>query len=264
MNGRSVFRDLAESLRHPEFWAYSSWLDIAIRYRRTKVGLLWLFVAFGFFVAVMGWKYAYLMNMDPEWFLPYLAIGYMTWRFMVQILNDSVVTLHSHRSYITDGRVRLTDYLLRSLARAFFYLLFAIVIVVIVAAWSPKVGVANLATLVVTLPFVALNMLWIAVCMSLLGARFPDMQEFIGTILMVGFLLTPIIWDVSRFPIDTTRGFLTRLNPAFHLLEVVRAPAMGVRPETSSLLVVAGMLVVGWVIAGVMYRRYARFVPLWV
>lgn len=261
---RSLVRDFWQSLRQPEFWAYSSWLDIVIRYRRTQLGLSWLVLAFAFFVVVMGFKYAYLMGQDPQMFLPYLGVGYMIWRFMVQVLNDAVVTFVTHRSYIMDGRTRLTDYLLRSVAKSILHFFFAVLVCTFVIAWSTKVDVLWLGSLLVTFPLLVINMLWISVCVSLFGARYPDTQEFIGTVLMAGFLLTPIIWDVSKFPPDTTRGFLTRLNPAFHLVEVARAPVLGQMPETNSILIVLLMAVLGWLLAAVMYRRYARFVPLWV
>jgi ABC-2 type transport system permease protein len=261
---RSLFRDLGQSLRHPEFWAYSSWLDIAIRYRRTQLGLSWLVLAFAFFVVVMGFKYSYLMGQDPQYFLPYLGIGYMVWRFMVTVLNDAVQTLVTHRSYIMDGRICLTDYLLRSVAKAMFHFFFALLVLVFVLAWSQPIDVAWLLSLLVTFPLLVANMIWLSVCIGFFGARYPDTQEFIGTVLMAGFLLTPIIWDVSKFPPDTTRGFLTRLNPAFHLVEVARAPVLGHMPETNSIIAVVAMAIAGWALAAWMYRRYARFVPLWV
>lgn len=261
---RSLLNDLRQSFRHYEFWTYSSWLDIAIRYRRTKLGLSWLLLAFMFFVVVMGAKYAYLMGVDPRAFIPYLAVGFMVWRFMVTVLNDSAVTYGRHSSYIMDGRSRLTDYLLRSVAAASFNMLFAVFVVAGVLVWSDLMHVANLLSLLVTFPVLVINVMWVSVCVSLLGARFRDAQELISTALMAGFLLTPIIWDVSRYPADTTRGFITRLNPAFHLLEVVRAPVLGRLPEQASMIFVVTMAIFGWLLAAWMYRRYARFVPLWV
>ena len=263
MKSNSVLDDLRGSLRQPEFWAYSSWLDIVIRYRRTQIGVSWLFLTFAFFVVVMGLKFGYLMGKDPAEFLPYVAVGYMTWRFMVTILNDSATTFRTHRSYIMDGKVRFTDYLLRSVAKAGFNLFFAVVIVAIVLAWSPHAGIAGLLTMLVTFPLVVLNMVWLGLCLSFFGARYPDTHELIGTVLMAGFLLTPIIWDVSSYPPDTLRGSITRLNPAFHLIEVVRAPILGRLPETNSIIIVVLMALAGWLLAAWMYRRYARFVPLW-
>lgn len=261
---RSLIGDLRESLRHFEFWSYSSWLDIVVRYRRTKLGISWLMLAFGFFVLLMGWKFSYLMGVDIHYFLPYVALGYLVWRFIVTVLSDVVTTFSKHSSYIMDGRSRLTDFLLRSMAISLFNMAFAVVVIAVLLAWSDPAMLYRLPLLLVTLPLVMLNVFWLSVCVGLLGARFRDAQELMGTVLMAGFLLTPIIWDVAKFPADTRRGLLTRLNPAFHLLEVVRAPILGSWPEITSIVVVVLMALVGWLAAALMYRRYARFVPLWV
>ena len=39
---RSFIRDLVDSIRNPEFWALSAWLDIVVTYRRSRLGVLWL------------------------------------------------------------------------------------------------------------------------------------------------------------------------------------------------------------------------------
>jgi ABC-type polysaccharide/polyol phosphate export permease len=57
---------------------------------------------------------------------------------------------------------------------------------------------------------------------------------------------------------------LSRLNPAYHLIDLVRAPVLGKMPETVSVVGAIVMLVVGWTVASFLYRRYARFVALWV
>lgn len=255
---------LLASVRRPEFWAYSTWLDIVTKYRRTRLGVAWLLLPTLIFITVLGNVYSHLMGYSVAEYLPYLGLGYACWRFMLMCINDSSTVFRGHKAFIMDGRVRLTDYVLRAVAKPLFFFTFALVIVVGVLIWSPAVGWLGIASLAVTLPVLIINMVWISFCIALVGARFPDTSEFIGTVLVVGFLLTPILWHVDRFPAGTTRGFLARLNPAFHLIDFVRAPALGHLPETNTLLVVAGMTVGGWLLMALLYRRYARFVPLWI
>ncbi|MGH8084276.1 MAG: ABC transporter permease [Lysobacter sp.] len=255
---------LAKSLRQPEFWAYSSWLDLATKYRRTRLGVLWLVLPTLMFLLVLGNVYSHLMGYPVEEYLPYLGVGYVCWRFMLQCINDSSSVFRTHKAFIMDGRVRLTDFILRGIAKALFNFVFAMTVVVAVLVWSPMVEWSGLFSLLVTLPILLANMVWLSFCIGLIGARFPDTSEFIHTVLVVGFLLTPILWHVERFPLGTTRGLLARLNPAFHLIEVVRAPVLGQMPETHSIVAVALMTVVGWLMAIYLYRRYARFVPLWI
>lgn len=262
--GNGLVGHLSASIRRPEFWAYSTWLDIVTRYRRTRLGLAWLLLPTFVFITVLGNVYSLLMGFSVAEYLPYLGLGYACWRFMLMCINESSTVFRSHKAFIMDGRVRLTDYVLRAIAKPMFFFAFALVVVVGVLIWSPAVGWLGILSLVATLPVLVVNMVWISFCVALLGARFPDTSEFIGTLLVVGFLLTPILWHVERFPADTTRGFLARMNPAFHLIDFVRAPALGQMPETTSLFVVAGLTVGGWLLMGVLYRRYARFVPLWI
>lgn len=257
-------RSLLESLQSPSFWVYSSWLDLVTRYRGSLFGLAWLCLPTAVFVVLMGNVYSHLMGYSVAEYIPYLATGYVVWRFMLQVVNDSAGTFQHHRAYIQDGRIRLTDFLLRSFAKAGFQFLFAMLVVATVLIWSQHWGgLLSLASMLLTLPLVLVNLFWVAVCVSLVGARFPDMRDAIGTVMVAGFLLTPILWKIDRFPPDSYRGLLSRLNPAYHLIDLVRSPVLGHMPELSSLVVSIVMAVLGWSLASWLYRRYARYVALW-
>jgi ABC-type polysaccharide/polyol phosphate export permease len=108
------------------------------------------------------------------------------------------------------------------------------------------------------------NALWMSAVFALAGARFPDFSQLLNNISVFLFLLTPIIWYPSAMPAGSTRGLLMRMNPFYHLLEIFRAPIMGQPVEVMSLWYVAIMTPLGLLVAALAYRRYARFVPLWI
>lgn len=261
---QNLFREFLESFREPEFWAYASWLDVATRHRRTRLGFLWFLAPTAMFLLVLGNVYSHLMGYTAAQYLPYLGVGYVTWRFMLQIVNDSISTFSTHKAFIMDGRTRLTDFVLRSFSKAGYQLLFGLIVVFGIMAWSPEMSVVRMLTLLITLPLLMLNMGWLAVCLAMVGARYRESHELMGTVLIVGFLVTPVLWMVDRFPPDTLRGIIVRLNPAFHLIETVRAPVLGGMPETSSIIYVAVMALIGWPVAALLYSRYSRYVPIWV
>ena len=263
-SGQGLLSLFAKSLREPEYWAYSSWLELSTKYRQTTLGLLWMSLPLLVFVLILGNVYSHLMGYAPSVYLPYLAVGYVLWRFILQVVNESVGAFTTHRQLVMEGSVRLTDFVLSVLAKATFGLLFGGIVIVGIFIWSPVIDVRVAWTLIFGIPLLFLNMGWVAVCGALIGARFRDFREVIGTILVIGLLVTPILWPVDRFPADSTRGLLVRLNPAFHLIDVVRSPLLGTPAEASSYWVVAIMAVLGWLFACWVYKRCARFVPLWV
>lgn len=261
---RSLWRDLGESLRRPEFWAYSSWLGIVTKYRRSRLGLLWLVMPAIIYVWGVGYFFSRLQGISPEKFLPHMGMGYLLFRLLSMVINEASSTLPGHQSFILDGHQRLTDFFLRVLAKAFFYFFVALPVVAIAVARSPQLDLTGIAFTFASFPLVIINVAWIAVVVSLLGARFPDIHELMGTVFIFGFILTPILWYASRAPMGTAHGMFMRLNPLYHLIEVVRAPLLGEPLELFTMGYLAVFTLGGWLLASVAYRRYARYVPIWV
>lgn len=262
MTRNSFVSDLIASIKHPDFWGFSSWLDLVSKYRRSALGLVWIFLPPVCYVFGIGYFYSQLFERESLPFMVHLGMGYVLWRMITQVIMGASTTMATHRAFILDGRVRYTDYVLRIFARAVFYFVVtAILLVPLVALVAPTfLGVASL---VVTLPIFLVNVLWLGVVVAVLGARLPDLHELSSTVFIFGFLLTPIIWQASLTPPDSLRGFVARLNPAFHLIEFVRAPVLGEPTEQLTYWVIASMTIGGCLLAAYVYRRYSRFIAIW-
>lgn len=260
----SLGQDLRRSLRDPSFWGYSSWLDIVVKYRRTSLGLLWMMLPPFVFMVLLGSTYARLMGYETKQYLPFLGVGYLLWRIIIQVISESTSVLRNHKSFIHDGRMRLTDFFLRVLSKAMFYFLGSLPIIVGVFLWSPYTHLIDILTLLMTLPFFLLAMFWLVVHLALFGARFPDTAEFTNTILIFAFLVTPILWYPNHAHGGEILRVITIVNPAAHLIEFVRAPMLGHVPETFTLWYVACFSLVAGASAIYLYRRYSRFVPIWI
>lgn len=160
--------------------------------------------------------------------------------------------------------MRLTDFVLRVLAKALFYFVMSLPVVAVALAIYPDIHWSGFAYALASFPLVILNALWVGILFALVGARFPDLSQFIGNVFMFAFLLTPIIWQADSMPADSLRGLLMRFNPLFHMVEVVRAPILGEQLEGLTLYYLGAMTLLGWAAAIFAYRRYARFVPIWI
>jgi ABC-type polysaccharide/polyol phosphate export permease len=254
------FRD---SFRQPAFWAYSSWLDIVTKYRRSRLGVFWLFVPPLLYVWGLGFFYSGLMGAVDANFICHVGIGFLLFRLMSTVITESSGVLPAHQAFILDGHVRLTDFVLRVLAKALFYFLMAMPVLAPALMLGPGVTLTGVLLGLLALPLVLANLLWIASVTSLVGARFPDVNEIMGNVFILGFVMTPIVWYAGSAPAGTIRGMVMRVNPMFHLIEIVRAPILGEPLSRYTLAYVALMSLGGWLLAMVLHRRYSRFVPLW-
>jgi ABC-type polysaccharide/polyol phosphate export permease len=261
---RSLFEDFTASFRNPEFWALSSWLDIVVRYRQSRLGILWLVAPSLVYIWGVGSLFASMQRIPIPLFVAYVAVGYTLFRIINSVIIESASAFTSSASFILDGHVRLTDFVLRVLAKALFYFAVSLPVVAVALAVSPEFHWSGLLLSLLSLPLVIANTLWIGVVFALVGARFPDLSQFINNIFMFVFLLTPIVWHADSMPPGSIRGTVMRFNPLFHMIEVVRSPILGHPVAPSSLYYLAVMTIVGWLLAFIAYRRYARFVPIWI
>ncbi|MNM37857.1 ABC-2 type transporter [compost metagenome] len=260
----SLFKHLIESLREPGFWAYSTWLTVVTNYRRSRLGMVWLLVPPALYIWGLGAFFSSMQNTPLNHFAAHVAVGITVFRLVTTVITDSAGVLSSNQGFILDGRVRLTDFVLRVVARALFYTAVAIPLVLLALFLYGDVRLDGVLMLFVSLPLLLLNVVWLSVVFALLGARYPDTEQFINNAFLFLFLLTPVVWFAEQAPVDSLRGMLMRVNPLFHIIEAIRAPLLGEAVDSNGLIVMAVMAAIGWLVAALLYRRYARFVPLWI
>lgn len=259
-----LWRELTLSLRNPEFWALSSWLDIIVRARRSKLGMLWLLAPSIVYVFGLGGFFAGMQGDRENGFFLHVALGAMVFRTLMASVISSSTVFNSNLSFIMDGHMRLTDYLLESLAKSFFDMLMYLPVTIVAMVLYGDVHAAGLLVALPMLVIIYLNALWIVTVFSLVGARFSDFGQLLGNVAIFLFLLTPIVWYADRVPQYGLRAHLMRLNPFYHFVELFRAPIMGSPVDLGSVYYVAAMTVLGLLVATFAYRRYARYVPLWI
>ena len=262
-------RDLRDSLRRPDHWLYASWLDVVTRYRKHFFGLGWALFPTAVYIWGIG---GYLGSLQPGVrlgpFLAHVGLGFVLYRLVSTVASDATSTFSGYRAYIHDGNLRLTDFVLRTMAGSVIYFVFSIPLLFLallgaVMGGGAPPGLLGLLGSVAGLLVVLVNLFLYSVVLALLGARFPDLSEFSGSVMLAGFLLTPIVWDPALAPAGTVQGMLMRANPFHHLLAVVRAPLLEETLEPLTLAYLAVMTVIGAGLAWYGYGRYARRVSAW-
>lgn len=261
---RRLSTDLAASLRNPEFWALSSWLDVVVRYRQSRLGLFWLVAPAIVYIWGLGASFAGMMGAPLVEFAAHVGLGYLVFKLVSSVVIESTSAFAASSAFILDGHVRLTDFVLRVIAKALFYFIASLPVLAVALAIFPDLQWAGALPSIGALLLLVVNAVWLGIVCGLLGARFPDIGQLVANIFMFTFLLTPIIWYADSMQEGSLRGTLMRVNPFFHMVEAVRSPLLGEPVEMLTLGYLAAMTVVGWVLAVVAYRRYAHYVPLWV
>jgi ABC-type polysaccharide/polyol phosphate export permease len=258
-----LFKHLAQSLRKPDHWLYASWLDVVTKYRKTRLGLIWVWVPPALYIWGIGLFIGAISPVDSRAFVAFVGVGFLLFRLITTVIIDATSTYAGSMPFIHDGHQRLTDYLLRTVARSSFYFLMAVPLLAFALLATDRFTPAGLGMAAVGLLVVLVNVVMYAMVFSLLGARFPDLSEFMGSAIMFAFLVTPVVWYPTAAPEGTVHGALMRANPLHHLLAIVRAPLLGEAIESLTWVYLGITTVVGLVLASWAYARFARRVAVW-
>ena len=192
--------------------------------------------------------------------MPYLTVGYVVWGFIASVANEACNAFYESAGIIKQIKLPFSIYVMRVIWRNFIVFLHTIVIYIPVALYF-KVAPSPLMFLALPgLVLVLANLIWVTIVIGILATRYRDMVPMIGTIISLMMFCTPIMWMIgSAENLET----VANVNPVYHLIEIVRAPALGMTPQPLSWEVAIGMAIVGWGLASLLLVRKARRIVYW-
>jgi homopolymeric O-antigen transport system permease protein len=259
-----LISDFYGSVKRSGFWLYSSWIEILLSYRSTVLGPLWILIGSLTFVFFVGMLYGrVVLNGQSNVYMAHLAVGFTLWYFIQQSLVASCHFFSSNRIEVLDGDTNYTDLILKLITKNaidFLHSLPAIIIALVYAELMPS---PEALIILITLPLVLINLLWMCTILSIVGARFPDVQEFTQSSLRLLFFLTPIMWVAQQHVRGPFVDALLYVNPFYYLLEVIRAPLVYGQIPYFELAVLSGAMPIGWLTACLLYARTRPWLALW-
>jgi len=258
---RKAVLDLRDGWDRKTLWLTLAIQDIRQRYRRSLIGPFWITLSLGITVAALGFLYGSIFNLAAPEFIPYLAAGYTVWALLSQLIIDGTETFIRAEKYIGQLAAPLSVHVFRTLwtnililAHNIWVFIVAALIFSVEVRWSTLLAVPGLL-------LVLLNGFWIALLLGQLSARFRDIPLIVHNLVNIGFFMTPILWKADMLP---ERAAILAYNPAYHFVEIVRAPLLGQVPTLYSWGVAILVTCIGWLLAMFFYTVYRWRIAYWV
>ena len=252
--------DLWEGLRRHDLWMMLGWQDIRQRYSRSVLGPAWMSLYLGLMVVGIGYFYAEIFGERLNAYLPFLTFGFVVWTFISGLLIDSTMTFIASENVIRQISVPLSVFVYRVVWRHLIILghnvWICVAVAVIFGVWPGAAGLMALPGLVL----ICLNGIWACLLLGAASARFRDIPQFVGHVMPVIFLLTPVLWSAEQ---GRHLAHILVFNPFYHFVEIVRMPLLGGAAPTVSWLVAIAITVVGWLVTLAFFSRYRWRIAYW-
>jgi len=258
----SAFEALA-MLAQVQQWGTLAWNDIKLRYRRTTLGPLWITLGLAATVFSVGVLYGVLFGNELSHHLPYFATGLVAWTLLGSTISEGCTTYLGAAAIIRTIPVPLVVHVYRMLARHLIILAHNLLLIAtlwLIFRWPPNWH------LLLVLPGIALvltTVFGLVLFLSVVAARFRDVQLIVSTTLQLVFLMTPIMWDAESLR-PSGLLYVAEFNPVYHLIEVIREPLLGVAPSAVSWFSSILVALVSVMLGSTFYARYRHRVPFWI
>lgn len=238
------------------------WQDIRQRYRRSAIGPFWLTISMGVMIGSIGLVFGQIFQSPMREFLPFLTAGIVLWSFIATVATEACTGFIASEGIIKQLPIPMFLHILRMLWRNILILAHNILIfpIVVVSVGKPLSWLVLLSIPGFVLTII--NLAWMSTILSVICARYRDLPQIVMSAVQVMFYLTPVMWMPKFLPRDAGT-YLLDFNPAYHFLEVIRAPLLGEMPANLSWAVSIVLAILGWILALLLYGRYKRRVPYW-
>lgn len=253
--------DLGQAIALRRVWFMLGWNDVRQRYRRSVIGPLWITLSMGVMIVSMGVVYGSLLHQDRTTFLPFLASGFVAWFFIGACVSDATVVFTQAEALLKQGGLPIALHVFRILWRNTIILAHNMIVMVIVYAWT---GHAPWQTLILEIPallLVSANLLWIALVLAPLCARFRDLPLIVGNVLQMLFFVTPIVY---RPELLHQVEWIVDINPFYYLVQGLRGPLLGEGIAANIYLPLLVFAVIGSAAAIVVFARVRGRIAYWV
>lgn len=258
---RLAVSDLVEGLKARRVWMLLARMDIKQRYRRSVLGPFWITITMIIWILAIGPLYSHLLGLGSEEFIPYLAMGIITWGLVSGLILDGAGAFVGAENLVRSVKLPYTVHILRVIQRQLLIFLHNLLAFVpfmlylrIWPQWEWLLAIPGLFLIV-------LAALPTSFLLGTLCARFRDLQQIIASIVQLAFFVTPIFW---RPQLLGDKAWIAELNPFHLLLEAVRAPIVEGIPPWTLYLHIGILLLVLFLVCAPFFARYRRRVAFWV
>ena len=242
-------------------WARLGWFDIESRYRRTTFGPLWSVWVTGMTVSAIGFVYGSLFKVPVNDFIPYVSIGLITWSWLSSSLIEAGTSFSAYKFVLLNQPLNPSSIVIRVVVRNWFILLHNGLVILLLFVVFGRTPTPQMLLAVPGMMLLGGTIFAGATVAAFACTRFRDLQQVLVAVLSLGVLVTPVIW--SPEVLGEHRAYIAHLNPATHLLDLVRLPLLGRMPSMANWLVSGGVLMVLSALAVIAMRRYRHWVPFW-
>jgi lipopolysaccharide transport system permease protein len=214
--------------------------DMKLRYKRSVLGLAWSLLNPLAQLLVFSFIFQAVLPLNIPNYTLFLFTGLLAWTWFQSSIAAATGAIVDNRDLIRRPGfpIAILPVVIIITNLLHFLLALPILLIFLLLAGIPITGAVLALPLIILLQFILT--LGVSYILATFHVTFRDTQYLVGILLMLGFYLTPIFYNISTLPGHYRAIY--NLNPFVHIIGSYRAIFIeGHLPELLPLLILGGL-----------------------
>jgi lipopolysaccharide transport system permease protein len=229
--------------------------DLKVKYRNSVLGILWSLIEPLLLLGVFFVVFSTIFKFEIENFVLYLLLGLITWNFFKNGTSLALGSITNRAAFVSQIYFpRAIPGLSAGVTAALLLLTELVIFAVFMVAHN---FIPSL-TIIYLIPIFLLELILImgiALPLSVLNAKFKDVEFIWGVVLQAGFFLTPIFYQFDMLP-ETVRNVL-QFSPMVQIVTMAHHVTLyGELPSVNSMLYAIFSVGITVIVGYLIFRKF--------
>lgn len=213
--------------------------DLQMKYRRSKLGVLWSIIMPVGLAVIIGGVYSIIFGTDPRSFIPLIFAGLNPWQFITGCAEGGTMAFITAEGYLKQTNVNAQIFPLRGVLANFISLLYALLaFLAVYMVLRPDMFGPKMLMVIPGLLILFIFCTGVANISATVNLNIRDYQPLQSLLLQGFFYVTPIIYPAETLA-EKGFGIVYRINPFYYMLEIIKKPLQGEELPTADVYCIA-------------------------
>lgn len=256
-----AIQDIKKTILQYRIWMHLGCIEVKQRYRRSVLGPWWISLSLLIFIVMMGIVFSRLFHQTLSEYIPFFTAGFLFWTFISNSIVEAADIFKLNAGFIKQINLPFNIYVFKFLVRQTIFLFHNFFVYILVCIFFKVNPGIKFFLILPGFVLLTINIYWISLFVSIICARFRDMGPIVSSCMQIAFFITPISWMPKLLD---QYSKIIKFNFFASLLDIVRAPLLGLSASAMSWYISTAMAIGGCLISFVIFSLTRSRIAFWV
>lgn len=248
------------------FWSHLAKIDLKNKFRRTKIGVLWLGISPLCLTLIMVTVFGTAFHIEYGKYAAYILSGVLFWNIMTDSFISGASSIVGSEAYIKQFNHPIIIYPLKTSLTGIMSFVISLLALLPFSIMENKSNI--FISIIMFLPSIVVYFFleWFCTIISaFVCTKYRDYPQLAALLLQTLWYLSPVFFQESMFESNKKIHSFFEVNPITHLLELTRAPLLyGKLPTCTNYLISVEVIVICGFFAWILNKKDGKNIVFYI